>query len=153
VTLEELENTLPKGLHDAEVHKISVDYQEGTLTLHLAVWTGDMDDPPAQREATRTGRIELSGLVFLVMEPPDPEYPFKDTKRLTIDGGDMRKNLNSDLLGSVPDDVFVRSLWVNEWNAFIHVSAKNAQIRWLSDEILHRPPGGHIRPGETVDLT
>jgi hypothetical protein len=102
VTLEELENTLPNGLHDAEVHKISVDYQESTLTLDLAVWTGDIEDPPTQRKAYRTGRLELSGLVFLVMEPPDPKYPFKDAKRLKIDGCDMRKNLNSDRLASVP---------------------------------------------------
>ena len=26
VTLEDLENTLPNGLHDAEVHKLSVDH-------------------------------------------------------------------------------------------------------------------------------
>jgi len=77
------------------------------------------------------------------MEPPDPKYPFKDTKRLTIDGCDMRKNLNSDLLASLPDDVFVRSLWIYEWNAFIHVAAKKAHIRWLSDEILHATGRAH----------
>jgi len=150
VTLEELENTLPNGLHDAEVHKISVDYQESTRTLDLAVWTGDIEDPPTQREAYRTGRLELSGLVFLVMESPDPKYPFKDTKRLKIDGCDMRKNLNSDLLASPPDDVFVRSLWINEWNAFIHVAAKKAHTRWLSDEILYRPPGGRSVPARPL---
>jgi hypothetical protein len=62
----------------------------------------------------------------------------------------MRKNLNSDLLGSVPDDVFVRSLWINEWNAFIHVSAKNAQIRWLSDEILHPHQAGTSVPARPL---
>ncbi len=93
--------------------------------------------------AYRTGRLEVTGLAFLVMEPPDPKYPFKDTKRLTIDGCDMRKNLNSDLLASLPDDVFVRSLWIYEWNAFIHVAAKKAHIRWLSDEILHATGRAH----------
>jgi hypothetical protein len=47
VTLEDLENTLPNGLHDAEVHKLSVDYVGRTLTLDLSVWVGgDMGDPP-----------------------------------------------------------------------------------------------------------
>ena len=138
MTLEELENTLPNGLHDAEVQRVSVDYQERKLTLDLSVWMGNMGDPAEAREAYRMARLELSGLNFLVMEPPDPTYPFKDSAGLTIDGCDMSKNLNNTLLKSVPDSVFVRSLWVNEWNAFMHIAAKEAQIFWQGEEV-YRP--------------
>jgi hypothetical protein len=133
VTLEELEKTLPNGLHDAEVQRIAVDYQQRKLTLEVAVWVGNMDDPPERREAYRKGRIEISGLLFLVMEPPDPTYPFQ-TSDLTIDGCDMSKNLDLELLKSLHNEAFFRSLWVNEWNAFIHIAARAAEITWVKDE-------------------
>ena len=133
MTLEELEDTLPNGLHDAEVQRVTVDYGQRSLILELAVWVGKMDDPPERREAYKSGRIDITGLIFQVMEPPDPKYPFKDSKELTIDGCNMSKNLNDELLKSLPSNTFFRSFWVNEWNAFIHIAAKNAEITWLNN--------------------
>ena len=132
MTLEELEGTLPNGMHDAEVQCIAVDYARRSVTLDLAVWVGDMDDPPERREAYKQGRIEISGLLFFVMEPPDPKCPFM-TSDLRIDGCDQRKNLDGALLRSLPGDSFFRSLWVNEWNAFIHIAAKSADVVWMND--------------------
>ena len=152
MTLEDLENTLPNGLHDAEVGKLSVDYVGRTLTLDLLVWVGDMNDPPERREAYRTGRLELSGLKFLVVEPPDPGYPFQDSGPLTIYGCDMSQNLNGALLKSLPQEAFVRSLWVDEWNSFMHVAAPRAEIVWEGDEVLYRSQRQHFAPGETIDL-
>jgi len=153
VTLEELENSLPNGLHDAEVRNFAVDYMGRTLTLDLSLWVGDMGDPPELREAYRTGRLEFSGLQFLVVEPPDPKYRFQDSGPLTIDGCDMSKNLDTALLQSLPCDAFVRSLWVNEWNAFMHIAAKKVDILWTSEKSLHRTQREHFRPGEKIDLT
>jgi hypothetical protein len=139
MTLEELENTLPNGLHDAEIQRMAVDYEKRKVTLELAVWVGNMDDPPERREAYKSGRIDISGLLFLVMEPPDAKYPFK-TCDLTVDGCDMSKNLDSELLRSLPADSFFRSLWVNEWNAFIHIAATSADLTWLNDgAVTYRP--------------
>jgi hypothetical protein len=132
MTLEDLENALPNGLHDAEVKRIAVDYESRKATLEVAVWIGDMNDPPEQREAYKDGRIDISGLLFLVMEPPDPKCPYKDSD-LTVDGCDLSKSLSGELLKSLPPDSFVRSLWVNQWNAFIHIAAKDANIEWLND--------------------
>ncbi len=132
MTLEELERTLPNGLHDAEIKCITVDYAQRRVTFELAVWVGSMDESPERREAYKDGRVEISGLLFLVMEPPDPKYPFR-TDRLRIDGCDMRKNLDVELLRSLPAGFLFRSFWVNEWNAFIHIAAKSAEIVWLNE--------------------
>ena len=132
MTLEELENTLPNGLHDAEVQRIAVDYQRRKVTLDIAVWVGDVSDSRQGREAYKSGQIEISGLLFVVMEPPDPNYPFKSSG-LRIDGCNMSKNLGSDLLTSLPTDAFFRSLWVNQWNSFIHIAAIDARISWMDE--------------------
>jgi len=133
MTLEELENTLPNGLHDAEVQRLDVDYAQRKVTFELAVWVGDMGDPPEKREAYKSGRLEITGLIFLVMEPPDPRYPFRISSKLTIDGTDARKSLDVELLATLPADSFFRSLWVNQWNACLHVAAKHAEMTWLND--------------------
>jgi hypothetical protein len=135
MTLEKLESTLPNGLHDAEVQRITVDYEDRKLTLDLQIWVGDMDAPPEKREAYRKARIEISGLLFCVMEPPDPKYPY-GTSDLRIDGCDMRKNLDAQLISSLPADSFLRSIWVDEWNAFIHIAARNAELAWTEDSVV-----------------
>ncbi len=151
MTLEELENTPPNGLHDAEVTRISVDYQQRSLELDVDVWVGDMGDAPEKREAYKRARIDISGLLFLVMEPPDPKYPFK-TGEFTIDGCNLSKNLDSKLLDSIPTDAFFRSLWVNDWNAFIHIAAREAQLVWSDGPTIYRGRREHFASGETVDL-
>lgn len=155
MTLEELENTLPNGLHDAEVKRVTIDYTQRSLVLETDVWVGEMADPPARREAYRRGRIEFSGLLFLVMEPPDPSYPFKNGD-LRIGGCDLRKNLDRTLLESLPNDAFFRSLWVSEWNAFIHIAAKQVWLSWDA-EIVYRErskrdrPRRHTAPDEMIE--
>ena len=137
MTLEELEETLPNGLHDAEVKRIAADYELRTVTVELAVWVGDMNGPPKRRETPRDARIDISGLCFLVIEPPDPKYPFQHSG-LKIDGCDRSKNLKQELLSALPADTFFRSLWVNEWNAFIHLAARDAKISWMEGAITYR---------------
>lgn len=155
MTLEELENTLPNGLDDTEVVRISIDYKLRILTLDVDVWVGEMTDAPEKREAYRKGQIEISGLLFLVMESPDANYPFANGD-LRIDGCDLRKNLDGKLLASLPSEAFFRSLWVNEWNAFIHIAAIGAQIKWEGEAVIYRErreqphPRRHFAPGEIV---
>ena len=85
-TLQELENTPPHGLHDAEVQRSAVDYEHRKVTFALAGWVGDMDDPPERREAYKSGRLEITGLISLVMEPPNARYAFRISSKLKIDG-------------------------------------------------------------------
>ena len=147
MTLEELEKTPPNGLHDAEVKRVAIDYERRTMVVDLAVWVGDMDGPPERREAYRYARIDISGLCFLVMEQPDPKYPFHESD-LRIDGCDMSKNLKPDLLSALPADSFFRSLWVNEWNAFIHVAARDAKISWIEEALTYRKSKEPIANGQ-----
>jgi hypothetical protein len=76
---------LPNGLHDVEVRKIRVDHEHRRATIDLAVWVGDMDDPPERREAYKEGPLEISGLLFLAIAPADASYPFQDNPELIVD--------------------------------------------------------------------
>lgn len=133
MTIEDIEKSLPNGLHDSRLCRVSVDYQLCTLEAEVEIWTGKMDEAPEQRETYRRGRIEISGLIFMVMEPPDPKYPFLNSAHLTIDGCDQRQNLGAALLKSLPKKSFFRSFWVGEWNAFIHIAGTNANFFWMEN--------------------
>lgn len=66
MTLEELENTLPWGLHDAYVEHLAIDWVECIATLRVRVMITESQDMD-QRAA-----IELRGLSYCAIEAPDP---------------------------------------------------------------------------------
>jgi hypothetical protein len=141
VTLEELENTLPNGLHDAEVQRVDVDYGRRSLVFELTIWVGSMDDPPEHREAYKTGRLEIGDLLFLVMEPPDARYPYRVESRLTIDSVKTGSSLDAELLTMLPADAFCHSFFVFQWNTCMHFAGKHAAITWLNNgAITYRMP-------------
>jgi hypothetical protein len=146
MTIDELENTLPNGLHDAEVQRMSVDYARRSLALELTIWVGSIDDPPEHREAYKTGRLEIGGLIFLIMEPPDARYPYRVEKRLTIDSVDPRNSLNPELLASLPGDAFCHSLFVFQWNTCMHFAGNHAELTWLNDGTISYRTPNELRP-------
>lgn len=152
MTLDELEHTLPNGLHDAELLSISVDYVQRKLTLGLEVFVGDFDGPIDQREAYRKGRIEIFGLQFLAIVTPDSTYPYSDCTPSRIDICDRRNNLDQKLLASLPVGTFVSSIWVNNWNGFADLAASGASLIWEEDEPTYRSRREHYLPGERGDL-
>jgi hypothetical protein len=44
----------------------------------------------------------------------------------------------------LPADAFFRSLWVSQWNAFMHIAAGSAAIVWLND-------GSDVRSSRRAD--
>jgi hypothetical protein len=151
MTLLEIEQSLPNGLHDSEVHKITIDYEHLRVTVDLAVWVGDMNDPPERREAYKEGQLEISGLLFMSMEAPDSTYPFQDNPELIIDGCDSTKLVDKKLLNALPVYAFARSFFVKEWNSFIHIAAKEAALVWKnSGAITYRGRREHFAVGEPM---
>jgi hypothetical protein len=151
VTLDELENSLPNGLHDAEVRRVSIDYLQRSMTIDLDVFVGEVDAPSEKREAYRDGSLVISGLQFATVEAPDARYPFAESGCLRLDTCDMTKKLAPELLAKLPTDSFCRSFFVNEWNAFVHFAGLSAEILWKAPTV-YRKEREHYLPGETVDL-
>ncbi len=150
MTIEEIESTLPNGFHDAEVRLIMIDYVQRKATLELFVFVGSFDAPPARREAYKEGSLEISGLLFAVIEPPDPSYPFTKAASMRVAACDMKQSLNSGLLSVLPKGSFVQSFFVTEWNSFIHLAGMDADLAWKG-ETAYRSKHEHFLPGETIE--
>lgn len=133
MSILDLLNLLPNGLHDAQLHSIEVDYVARTANLNLDVWIGDLSSKdPLAREAYRPAKVTLSGLVYFVLEAPDPGYPFNQPKPLRIDVGvdkllpeAARRTL---LPQQLPEGAFTFWIYVTDWNSFIHVAATKATL-------------------------
>jgi hypothetical protein len=128
MTLEEIENTLPNGFHDARINKINLDYAKRVATFYLEIWVADSEEET--RENYRAAKLTLSGLLFCVIEAPDPKYPYHEEKALWVDAGSSKLGDLSltQLPEPLPSGAFTHWFFVNDWNAFIHVAATDAQI-------------------------
>ena len=132
MTLEEVAASLPNGFHDASIKGISIDYVTGTATFDLQLWVGDDSaEKEEEREVYRAARLTLSDLLFCIIEPPDPNYPYYDKKPLWVDGGPWNSapiSTSIQLPSPLPENSFVYWFFVNNWNSFIYVAAMAARL-------------------------
>lgn len=134
MTFEELVDTLPNGLHDAQVSSISIDYLKREANFTLDVWIGDSSSRiEGVREAYRSGKLRLSGLLYCAIEPPDANYPYAEAKKLWVDAGDMESAVitpSVKLPGPLPEGAFACWFVVQDWNSFIYIAATGASLEW-----------------------
>ena len=92
MTFDQLDNELPNGFHDAELHALTIDYLNRSAVLRMAFDFGNPDG--LKREDYRIAELRISGLVFCVIDPPDPKYPYvPDGAALNVSGDpEKRKN-------------------------------------------------------------
>ena len=134
MTFGQLDQELPNGFHDAEVHSITLDYFSGTVTLDVDFWVGDLDSP--NREDHRRGMLTATGLLFCSIEPPDPSYPFlPDGAPITVSGDSADSDTFPALAGlshRFPAGSSCYRFFVNGWNSFIYIAATDVQISWAN---------------------
>jgi len=161
MTLGELAKTLPNGLHDSALKSLSIDYEHRTLCLDVSIKVGDSDGPREQRDDVRDAEIQMSGVVFFVIDPPssDAGYDFKSPGELWIvDDYETRsiprftKTIDKKLLDAVPAEAFVQSFFVSEWNSYLHVAARDCAMKWVGVARHYAGVRQAFHPGETVDL-
>jgi hypothetical protein len=132
MTFEELDNELPNGFHDAQLHDLTIDYVRGTMTLRMIFWVGKMKGP--NREERRPGELRITGLYLCAMDPPDPSYRYAPHGAALNVSGDPAKADTfpalEKLSPAIPPGVSCYRFFVHEWNSFINIAAKDVQLSW-----------------------
>lgn len=123
MNLSEIAESLPNGLHDAKLSRLTLDYAARTVDLDLEIWIATETTPP---ELYRPARITLVGFDYFVIEPPDATYPFRDQAAVTVDSSPDPEAL-------VPncEEGTAFRLFVSDWNAFVRAASPEAHLRWL----------------------
>jgi len=128
MNLFQLAETLPNGLHDAQLRRLSVDYVERTAVLELEIW---VDDTDVFLELYRPARIVLKGLAYFAIQPPDAGYPFREAGVVTIDLSAPETFVS----GRESDSAF--RLFISQSNSFIDADADAAELEWLGESARH----------------
>jgi hypothetical protein len=133
MTLDELQHTLPNGLHDAELAGINLDFPAGKAALTVNVDIGDSraDDRLRDGDMYRAARIEFAGVQFLVIDPPAIETPYSSVSM--IDAGLGQPRTSPCVLPSIRKECFLCWIFVVRWNSFIRISAESVALEWIDD--------------------
>jgi hypothetical protein len=134
MTFEETAAALPNRFHDAELQHFEMDYVHRKLRFDLVVWIGDMDDS-RRRELYRPARLTLDDVAFLVIEPPDVNYPWLKAGRIRIDAGEGQPPQSSSTLPVAPAGTRTTWIYLEELNTFLLFSAGNASLEWTGPEV------------------
>ena len=124
-TIEELELTLPNGFHDARLLRLDIDYRARQATITLDVVVNEEGKP-----VFRSGVLRITGVVFLVLDPPAPGSTLDSSKPSQIDTGQGQPNTSPLTLPPVPPGHFLEWFFVVDWNSFIRVCAEDASFEW-----------------------
>jgi len=130
VTLEELERSLPNGLHDAELVGLDVDYAAQRAALRVNVDIGD-SDADAKVENYRAARIRFFGIQFAVIDPPNAADSYCGLSMLDTGSGEPRTSPMS--LPPIGEGCFLSWIFVTRWNSFIRISARDVVLEWVDD--------------------
>jgi hypothetical protein len=147
MTLDEIEQQLPWGLHDALLLRLSVDWTRAELVLDVRLMITERQD------MDQLARIVVTGLVFCAVDAPeiDPARGYVPTSPtgLRIDAGPGAARGAS--LPAVPEGCFLQWIFVSDWNRYIHVCGREAALAWLEDAPQPSGAGGRaLFPGDEV---
>jgi len=133
LTLEALAEGLPNGFHDAEIHSILIDYTARRVTLKLSVWLGPVDAKAGSIETYRDAELSIDGTQVVVIDPPDPRYPYAKAEPLWVDLEHGSPETSIPVLDRVPPGSFRGRFFVRDWNSFISIVASTASLSWTGE--------------------
>lgn len=149
MTLSELAEGLPWGLHDAYLEALSIDWPRATASLTMRLMISERQDHE------RRARIDLAGLVFCSVEAPEiaPERGYTPTPAdgLWLSNGEGSARGAEAVLPAIPEGCFLHWFFVKDWNRFIHVCARDASLMWLdSGPVAARGATRALFPGDEI---
>ncbi|MFL6389829.1 MAG: hypothetical protein ACJ71U_20310 [Terriglobales bacterium] len=134
MTLAQIDEILPNGFHDAEIEQLIWNFQTNSAVLHIDFWIATEEK---DREKCRRGRVELQGVLFLAVDPPEPRQldpkPYHPSGTLQIDGMLTNERVFPclpKLKSALPSGSEIFSFYVVNWNSFIHIAAAEATLVW-----------------------
>jgi hypothetical protein len=129
MTIVEIEDTLPSGLHDAFVKDVFVDFMNKMARFSLDVDVGNPDAPTVEEcDATRPGILTISGLFFFIVEP---YRNYIASRSLYVTGAYSIKpeDLPVKIANAIPENVFLNVIYTDR--SAIYIAGENAAFEWI----------------------
>lgn len=128
MTLTDIENSLPNGLHDAELVAMQIDYANHIAFVDVNVDCSDPDDDTT-REDYRPARLAFGGIQFVVIDPPSTSATqYRGLPFIAVGHG--QPDTSPLDLPSIREGYFLCWIFVAAWSGFIRISAQDVTIEW-----------------------
>jgi len=135
MTFEELDQRFPNGFVDARITGLSLDYQNRTAKVFLNLRGNPPESP--NRDEYRRATLLLNGFYYFVIEAPDADHLWYPQRTIQVNGhaeDDSQFPIFGLVKSKQPGDAFCCRFYVHDWNSFIHIAAKDAQLSWDAGE-------------------
>lgn len=132
MTLEEVDSSLPNGLHDARIQSVSMDYERRVLAMRLSVWVGALEAPPPDRDRYSAGLLEFHGIAVFALEPPRPDSASRYPGALAFSWQrESRDSVGPQVGAFVSSEHLAYSLFIEDWLSSMVIVARGAGFQWL----------------------
>lgn len=131
MTLEQLEQSLPNGLHDAKICSFARDLEKETLVFKVGVLVGLPDDPPELQDRYRDAVITFTGVKLFFVECPEASsaFPVPGGVFFSIDRTEPG-TFSREIEDRLPSEIKCYSLYVLDWVSSIHLAATGMAFQW-----------------------
>jgi hypothetical protein len=131
MTLEKIEESLPNGLHDAQIMDLSVSYDRMELSLRTRILVGLPAQSGPARDTYRNGTFLFRPLRFLAMELPEPSSAFQSAGSIWFSyERTSPENLPAQLVKALPPETHYYSLFIRDWFASVHIATGQVDFFW-----------------------
>src|SRR5208337_2861636 len=137
MTLENLDQTLPNGLHDARIKAMTHDFESAIVKVEVELLVGLPSDPPTDRYRYRSAEILFDKVLFCSVAAPENErilgHPGSTWFQFwRMEPGDLTERIAKVL----PLNSLCYSLYILEWESQIQIAAGDVSFRWSDSDIL-----------------
>ena len=125
-------DTLPNGLHDADLLSLTVDLASAEVACVVHADLSDPDDAASEGTA-RPARLVFSGVAFVVIDPPTVNVTMLTPDWIDGGSGSPDTALRPDL--QAPNGRFLAWIYLESIERFIRIGARSASIEWLPGSV------------------
>jgi hypothetical protein len=131
MTLEELDQTLPNGLHDAQIKAMTHDYELANVRLDVQIVVGLPEEDVANRLRHRPGVIRFHQVLFCAVEAPENERILGHSGSIwfvfdRIKLGEFPEKIAK----ALPPEALCYALYILDWESQIRIAAGAVSVSW-----------------------
>ena len=129
--LEQIEMSMPNGLHDATLYELSIDRvnRQMTLTMGADVSTGRSGDT---RIRLRRCRVHILDLIRVRVDAPFVATTESERRDDRMTSAVLQgKSLQDVFPGPLPEGCFAYALYFGGSNSHLYIIARDARLEWV----------------------
>jgi hypothetical protein len=131
MTLEQLEQLLPNGLHDAILHSFARDLVKETFVLKVGILVGLPNDPGELQNRYLDAVITFTGVKLLIVECPAASSAFFTRSSVFFSIAQSDPGVfTPEIVSHLPFETNRYSLYVLDWESCIHLTATEIAFEW-----------------------